>query len=158
MKNRLSWVFQKLADTSKTHTHVTHLRLSCRRRCRVSRKIAALLRTIPALDFLCVIRLCEIESRPTVRTSLHRDPGIIELSFNEVQVAKRILEYSRTLGSTASMIRADFLRIFFQHHSLHRRMVQIAQRGELLFACHGLRYQSFGAIHYIQRFGRSDSW
>lgn len=63
------------------------------------REIAFIVQALPYLDLPGVIDFREIKNRPALRAALHRSPGVIEPSLNEIQIADGIAEYPCAIGT-----------------------------------------------------------
>jgi len=109
--------------------------LSCGRGPMLCCETAARARTLHDLNLEKVIRLRQIKRGSAAGTALDRRTRFIEPAFNEVEIADGIAKDPGTIGSSAGMKGAGFVRCFVQHHLFHRGMMQVAQRSELSSGC-----------------------
>lgn len=90
------------------------------------RKVALLLRTFPCFDLLGMINLREIKNGSAPGTYSNRSSRVIKLAFDPIRITIGVAERSSAIAPLTCMIGADLFRVFLEHHTPHRYVVQIA--------------------------------
>ena len=101
---------------------------------------AVSLRALPRFDLLGMINLSQVEGRSAAWASFCGRARIVKLTVNDICVAGGVPKDARAVAPFACVVRADLFQILFEHHPLHRSVVQIAEGRELLHRLHEQKF------------------